>query len=255
MGTARPVEAQEDPDIITSSLEIEQIIKDLRKARSLVTVITGAVTGDSAGDTLNMNSMILDVDSNSGQFIYQASTENQLAAVTSSPKVYFHTTLRGALVRFSVTSASRTTFHEDPAIRSPLPTQLEYLQRRSHFRPPIYKSYTTTVKLPDGKPAIMDLIDISMGGVALSSTTITAETLPPGSVLDANLDFAELGKIDVTLKIISHRQVERQGRFTYTYGCAFHNAAGNNKTGNQQTKVQQLVFKLERLNKPWWHTH
>lgn len=234
-------EAKEDACLITSSLEIEHLLKDLRKARSFVTVVTG--------DARNISSVILDVDGTGCQFIYHAEQEEELAAVLASPTVYFHSTLRGASVRFAVTSASRIIFQQDPALRSPIPNRIEYLQRRSHFRPPFYQSYTSTVKLPNGKPALLDVIDISMGGVALSSATITAETLPPGSVLHANLDFAELGKLDVTLKVISHRPVERQGKFIHQYGCAFHNMAGNH-----ETRVQQLVFKLERLNKPWWHT-
>jgi c-di-GMP-binding flagellar brake protein YcgR len=236
MGPASPIKEQKDPSIITSSIEIERVIKDLQRSRSFVSV------GMSGGK--KMSSMILEVDSKSRQFVYDAGREDELAAIISSPKVYFSSTLRGVPVRFSVRSASITTFEGNPAVRSPMPADMEYLQRREHFRATVNKSFTATVKMPDGKPAVLDLKDISVGGVGLSSMTITSETLQPGSVVDANLDFAELGKMEVTLKISTHRMVENQGRITHVYGSSFYNMSRN-----QETKVQQLVFKLDQLNR------
>jgi c-di-GMP-binding flagellar brake protein YcgR len=243
MGPASPIKEQEDPYFVTSSSEIERIIKDLQKTQSFVSV------GLSSGK--KMGSMILEVDGKSRQFVYDAGREDEVAALISSPKIYFFTALRGVSVRFSVRSASRTTFEGNPALRSPLPADLEYLQRREHFRATICKSYTAAVKMPDGRPAVLDLRDISVGGVGLSSMTITSEVLQPGSVLDANLDFAELGKMEVTLRVSTHRTVENQGRFTHVYGCSFHNIARI-----KETKIQQLVFKLDQLNRanknPFW---
>jgi c-di-GMP-binding flagellar brake protein YcgR len=243
MGPASPIKEQNDPSIITSSLEIERVIKDLQRSRSFVSV--------SMSGGKKMSSMILEVDGKSRQFVYDAGREDELAAIISSPKVYFSSALRGVPVRFSVRSASVTTFEGNPAVRSPIPADMEYLQRREHFRATVNKSCTATVKMPDGRPAVLDLKDISVGGVGLSSMTITSETLQPGSVVDANLDFAELGKMKVTLKISTHRTIENQGRFTHMYGSCFYNMSRN-----EETKVQQLVFKLDQLNRanknPQW---
>jgi c-di-GMP-binding flagellar brake protein YcgR len=178
MGTAGPIKEQEDPCILTSSSEIERIIKDLQKTQSFVTV------GMSGGK--KMSSMILEVDGKSRQFVYEAGQEDEVQGVISSPKIYFYGTLRGVSVRFSVTSASTTTFEGNPALRSPLPADMEYLQRREHFRATINKSYTATVKMPDGKPAVLDLRDMSAGGARLSSMTITSAMLPPESIVDAS---------------------------------------------------------------------
>ncbi len=199
MGPASPTKEQEDPCILTSSSEIERIIKDMQTAQTFVTV------GLSGGK--KMSSMILEADGKTRHFVYEAGREDEVAAVISSPKIYFYSTLRGISVRFSVTSASMTTFEGNTALRSPMPANLEYLQRRERFRAIINQSCTATVKMPDGKPAVLDLKDISVGGVGLSSMTVTSETLKPGSVVDANLDLAELGKMDVTLKIGTYRKV------------------------------------------------
>jgi hypothetical protein len=81
--------------------------------------------------------------------------------------------------------------------------------------------------------------------------TIPSETLPPGSVVNASLDFVELGRMEVTLKISTHRTIENQGRFTHVYGSAFCNMSRI-----EETKVQQLVFKLDQLSRanknPLW---
>lgn len=236
MAPTSPIKEKEDPCILTSSSEIERIIKAMQKSQSFVTV------GMSGGK--KMSSMILDVDGKSRQFVFEAGREDEVAAVVSSPKIFFYSTLRGVSVRFSVTSASMTTFEGNPAMRSPLPSSMEYLQRREHFRATINKPCTATVKLPDGKPAVLDMKDISVGGVGLSSMTITSEMLQPGSLVDANLDLAELGKMDVTLKISTHRKVENRGRFTHIFGCSFYNLARD-----REIHVQQLVFELDRQNR------
>lgn len=236
MGTAGPIKEQEDPCILTSSSEIECIIKDLQKMQSFVTV------GISGGK--KMSSMILEVDGKSRQFVYEAGQEDDVKAVISSPKIYFYSTLRGVSVRFSVRSASTATFEGHPVLRSPLPADLEYLQRREHFRTTFDKSYAATVKMPDGKPAVLDLRDMSAGGARLSSMTITSEMLPPESIVDAILDFAELGKVDVMLKVSTCRKVENQGQFTHHYGCAFYKMAPD-----KETKVRQLVFKLDQMKR------
>lgn len=236
MGPASSLKEQDDPCIITCSIEIECIIKDLQKSRSFVTVATHGGK--------KMSSMILEVDGKSRQLVYEAGREDEVAAIISSPRIFFYSRLRGVSVRFSVTSASVTTFEGNPALRSPMPVDMQYLQRREHFRAIIHKPYKATLKTPGDKPSVLDLKDISVGGVGLSSMTITPEILQPGSVVNANLDFAELGKMDVMLKIKAHRKIENQGRFTHLYGCAFHDMPRNN-----ETTLQQLVFQLDQINR------
>jgi c-di-GMP-binding flagellar brake protein YcgR len=243
MGPASTIQEQKDPGIVTSSVEIERVIKDLQRSRSFVSV--------SMSGGRKMSSMILEVDGKSRQFIYDAGREDELAAILSSPKVFFSSALRGVPVRFSVRSASMTTFEGNPAVRSPIPADMEYWQRREHFRASVNRSCTATLKMPDGKPVVLDLRDVSVGGVGLSSMTIPSETLPPGSVVNASLDFVELGRMEVTLKISTHRTIENQGRFTHVYGSAFCNMSRI-----EETKVQQLVFKLDQLSRanknPLW---
>jgi c-di-GMP-binding flagellar brake protein YcgR len=236
MGTASRIEEQEDACILTSSGEIARIIKDMQRSQAFVTV--GLMGGKK------MSSMILDIDTSSREFVYEAGHEDDVRTVLASAKIYFYARLRGVSVRFAVTSAATTTFEETPALRSPFPVEMEYLQRRENFRTILVKPFAATLKLPNGQLVVLDLKDISAGGVGLTSMTIAADTLQPDGIFDANLDFAELGKMDVTLKISTYTKLEHNGRFTHRYGCAFQNLARD-----KETKVQQLVFKLDQLNR------
>jgi flagellar brake protein len=236
MSTASPIQEQEDPCILTARGDIERIIKELIKAKTSVTV---GMTGGK-----KMSSMILDMDPKSGHFIYEAGMEDLVKAIVSSPKVFFDASLRGVTVKFAVTSASTTTFENGPALRSAFPPDMEYRQRREHFRTMFPRPYTATVKLTDGKPGVLDLKDISVGGVGLSSMAISNDMLAPGSIVDASLDFDKLGKLDVSLKISSHRKVEHRGKFTHLFGCSFYNLSRA-----RETILQRLVFQLDQLNR------
>ena len=227
---------QNDPGAILSSFEIEDIIRGLQKARSFVTV--------GVNDGWKMGSMILEVDGKNRQFIYDAGRQDQAEILLSSPRVFFYSTLRGAGVHFCVRSATAITFEGYPALISPMPQALKYLQRRDHFRVAINRFFYATVKMPESEPLVLDVKDISISGVSLSSPTIKTGMLPLDSVVNATLDFAELGRLDVTLKIRTHRKVEMRGRSTNFYGCSFCNA-----THQIEGKLQQLVFTLDQQNR------
>ncbi len=225
-----------DPGTILSSFEIESIIRGLQKAQSFVTV--------GVNDGWKMGSMILEVDGKNRQFIYDAGLQDQAEVLLSSPRVFFYSTLRGAGVRFYVRSATAITFEGHPALRSPMPETLKYMQRRDNFRVPVNRLFQAIVKLPESEPAVLDLKDISVSGVGLSSPAIQTGMLPLESVVDASLDFAELGRLDVTLKIMTHRKVEMRGLSTHFYGCSFCNV--DHKI---EGKLQQLVFTLDQQNR------
>ena len=232
----RSQEDEKNPGTILSSFEIENIIRGLQKTRSFVTV--------GVNDGWKMGSMILEVDGKNRQFLYDAGQKDQVETLLSSPRIFFHSTLRGAGVRFSVRSVAAITFEGHPALRSPMPEALDYLQRREHFRVPIKRSFQATVKVPESEPMALDLTDISISGVGLSSLKIQPSMLPLESVVDASLDFAELGRFEITLKIRTHRKVEMRGRSTHFYGCAFCNVPYP-----IEGRVQQLLFTLDQQNR------
>jgi flagellar brake protein len=236
MGTASAIKEQEDPCILTSRGEIERIVKELIKAKTSVTV---GMTGGK-----KMSSMILDMDPKSGRFVYEAGMDELVKAIISSSKVFFEASLRGVTVKFSVGSSSTTTFENGPALIAPLPADMEYRQRREHFRTNFPKPYTATVNLANGKPGVLDLRDISVGGVGLSSMAISHEMLVPSSIVDASLDFGTLGKVDLSLKVNSHRKHESMGRVTHLFGCSFYNLSRA-----RETILQRLVFQLDQLNR------
>jgi c-di-GMP-binding flagellar brake protein YcgR len=227
---------ENDFGIVSSFFEIEDIIRGLQKTKSFVTV--------GVNDGWKMGSMILEVDGQNRQFIYDAGRRDQVDVLVSSPRVFFSCTLRGAGVRFCVRSAVVITFEGYPALCSPMPAALEYLQRRDHFRVTANRLFKATVKMPESEPLVLDIKDISISGVGLSSFTVQTGMLPLESVVDESLDFAELGRLEVALKIRTHRTIEMRGRSTHFYGCSFCNVLPQ-----IEGKVQQLVFMLDQQNR------
>ncbi len=238
MGTASPITEPTEPAdacILTDRAQIEQVIVDLKKAQSFVTI--------SLPGGRKVSTMILDVDGDAKQFVYDAGgNSDEASALSSSARMHFTATLRGVSIRFTVTSASQATLEGKATMRSPFPADMEYLQRREYFRTKLNKSYISTVKLPNAKPVGLYIQDVSLGGIAMQSLTVTPQMLPVGNMFDATLDFGDLGQLEVTLKIASHRKMDNQGKTLHFYGCSFYNLSRL-----KETTVQRIVFKLDQI--------
>jgi c-di-GMP-binding flagellar brake protein YcgR len=236
MATASAVQDTND-GIIAESGEIQQILLDLHRSKSFVTI--------SMGGGKQLSTMLLDVDSKSGSFTFEGSTdpsENQ--AIASTGKLHFSASLRGVSVRFSTSSASQTTFEGSPALCSPMPQDMQYMQRREYYRTTFMNSYTCALKLGKDKVITLDLKDISVGGIGLSSNTIGVDALPINTLADATLDFEKLGKIAVTLMVTSHRKVDNAGKALHLYGCRF-----SQLERAKEAAIQRLVFQLQQINR------
>jgi c-di-GMP-binding flagellar brake protein YcgR len=137
-------------------------------------------------------------------------------------------------------------FGGGPAFRSPFPTDLQYLQRREHYRTKVIRPAACTATLANGTAISLKMSDLSLGGVRLQSGNVGPDLLPVGTVLqDAVLDFMEMGKVEVTLKIASQQRIDYEGIATYFYGCHIEKLPRS-----KEAAVQKLVFALELLNRP-----
>ena len=240
MAQANPLRELDDSQLATQTADILQIMLEIQHARTLVTL--ALLPGD-----LTILTEILGVNGNSGHFFYGTGrTHEETHAVLSADRIHFSAAVRGAFVRFTTPTPMHAIFDGAPAFRSPLPTDVLYLERREHYRTKFVQPYVCTARLADGTAIRFSMRDVSLGGVKLQSMTVSPEALPAGGLLrDAVLDFLELGKVEVTLRVTSKQETEQDGRASYLYGCRF-----DELPVYKQATLQRLMFSLERLNRP-----
>jgi len=145
----------------------------------------------------------------------------------------------------SAPAARETRFAGASAFFSTFPPEIHYLQRRQHYRAKIkiLQPYRCTARLPGGAAIQLQMDDLSLGGMNLRSNVIPPEMLPDGTLLPgAVLDFLDLGKMEVKLRVISHRKMENDGLPIYFYGCQFQGLPRA-----KETLLQKIVFSLELL--------
>jgi c-di-GMP-binding flagellar brake protein YcgR len=214
---------ESNPYLVAEPLEVLRILQDIQREKAFVTM--------SLPRGHKVLTVLLEVDEDSGHFLFDIGRDHaETQAVLSTRQLHFTSALNGVSVRFTTPTPTETEFGGGPAFLSPLPTDLQYLQRREHYR--------TEISL--------QMSDLSLGGVRLQSGTITPDVLPVGSVLQyAVLDFLELGKVEVTLTIASHQTTQYEGISTHFYGCHIHKLPRS-----KEAAVQKLVFALELLNRP-----
>jgi c-di-GMP-binding flagellar brake protein YcgR len=191
--------------------------------------------------------MLLNVDGDLCNFVYDSGRDQQeTQAVLSTSRIHFSATLGGVPVSFTTPPPVAVDFDGSPALVSPLPLEMLYLQRREYYRTKGPQLYRCSARLTDGTAISLDLRDLSVTGVGLQSKTIPPDQLPVGTLLgDAVLDFMELGTVEgVTLMVTSQKKVEEKGLATYLYGCRFHQLPKS-----KDSILQRLTFSLEQLQR------
>jgi c-di-GMP-binding flagellar brake protein YcgR len=238
MGPTFSPEAFDDRYLVRQPNEVLRILKQIVKERTWVNL---RLTGDKT--TL---SVLLDVDVTSGHFLYSLGRDrDNIQAILNCSRIRFDAKLRGAPVSFSTASSAMAMFEGSPALRSPLPQDMHYVQRREYHRTTLPGTYTCCARLEDGSAVSLGMEDISLGGVGLHSTSVLPERLPLGSLLpDAVLDFREMGKLELTLKVVSHKKVDHPDHKGYLFGCRFVHLPMS-----KETIVQRLVFSFEQFNR------
>jgi flagellar brake protein len=230
---------ESNPYLVAEPMEVLRILQDIQREKAFVTM--------SLPRGHKVLTVLLDVDEDSGHFLFDIGRDRaETQAVLSTGQLHFTSALNGVSVRFTTPTPTETEFGGFPAFRSPFPTDLQYLQRREHYRTKVIRPAVCNAKLPNGTEISLQMSDLSLGGVRLQSGTITPDVLPVGSVLQyAVMDFMELGKVEVALTIASHQTTQYEGISTHFYGCHIHKLPRS-----KEAAVQKLVFALELLNRP-----
>ncbi|HEY4051826.1 MAG TPA: flagellar regulator YcgR PilZN domain-containing protein [Acidobacteriaceae bacterium] len=236
---ANSVEGTHDAHRVTRPSDVIYLLQEIyREQRSVVLML---------GRGVKVVTMLLEVDEASGRFVYDVGrTLEETQAILSASQVRFAAELRGVSVRFAVQTPVHVMSAGAPAFASPVPAEILYLQRREHYRAStrLNRSYPCFIRLADQTEVTLNIYDISLGGVRLHSNLIPPQKLPIGTLLrGALLDFLELGKLEVAMRVVSHRKSENEGIPNYLYGCQFQQLPRG-----KDAAIQKLVFSLERLD-------
>ena len=224
---------------LTLASDIVQLMQAIQREQKLIML---ALPGGQ-----NILTVLLDVNERvAGHFHYDSGrNRGETRAVLSSGNIQFSAALRGVSVRFSTPTPVETIFDEAAAFLSPLPLDIKYFQRRENYRTTCIRPYGCTGRLTNGTAISLNLGDLSIGGVGLQSNTISPEILPIGTLLlEAVLDFQDLGKVEVTLLVTSHHKLVHAGFTTYCYSCRFEQLSRS-----KEATVQRLIFLQEQLNR------
>jgi c-di-GMP-binding flagellar brake protein YcgR len=217
--------------------EIAAILGRISRERTLVTVYTGREGEFSV-------SMILAVDAEFDEVILDmpASPEAQvrlLAAEELVCVIFFE----NVKIQFRAPLAQATTFEGRAAFRVRLPGQMLRLQRREYFRVRTPVSGQATCLVPasrgNAKYESLQLLNISVGGLAVMSYPQNFE-LPVGEAIrDCFLDLPGIGPVNVSFRVVNIYEGEGNTD-ARRCGCEFVDLSPQ-----ARTMVQRYVNRVE----------
>jgi c-di-GMP-binding flagellar brake protein YcgR len=154
-------------------------------------------------------------------------------------------------IQFKLTSLSFARFAQRQAFTAPVPESVLRLQRRAYFRliPPAFPSLKCSIPIvkADGNRQSIEamVVDISLGGVALSFSGDELSVPIGAQVKNCCIDLPEIGRLQVTLQVRNVAEIQRRnGAVTVRWGCEFIDFQSA-----QETMVQKFIFNTERERK------
>lgn len=230
-----------DPHTITAPLEIQSVLRNVQKQRSLLHVhVPNSVTA--------MISTILEVDGDKNLLVFDISADNlSNNRVQQANRILVEASLEKIHVRFACGQVKPCEFEGKPALCAPLPQALSYLQRRDFYRinTPITSPVICKVPVHENnrsKVISLPLSDISGGGIGVYDNHEMPD-ISVGAIYDnCEISLPDVGVIKVSLRV-QHALTQElpSGKTRIRLGCAFVRPSG--PTMNM---VQRYVGKLER---------
>jgi c-di-GMP-binding flagellar brake protein YcgR len=232
-----------DPYRVRSRREIAFVLDGVRSQRQLVKMSAG-------GSSEAVITSILAVDESDGSIWFDAAPSNtQNHRLTNCDYISFETKLDQIRVLFKTEQAEPDEYQGYPALRVPLPESLIRIQRREYYRVtiprgnPVLCTFTPpgTETRPLDKPVMYNMLNISMGGVAvIDEQNILDDT--PGAIYENCVLALPGGSITVSLEIknVAHIKLAN-GRSVRHIGCYFANISNA-----MLAVVQRYILKLER---------
>jgi c-di-GMP-binding flagellar brake protein YcgR len=232
-----------DPYRIHSDREILSYLDEIRRQRQLVRMVF------SQGRESVLTS-ILDIDAD-GQAIYidAAPDPAQNRRIMLTQQVSFETTLDRIRILFTASGAQRCDRAGFPALRFAMPASLARIQRRQSYRVNVpFANPIRCIFMPPGTdmrplaaPTPVDLLNISIGGIAVIDTGYFLDSRPGAVYPTCQIAFPGY-PVTVALEV-RHIQVITlpSGKAARHVGLRFV------ETPNQVIAlVQRYIMKLER---------
>jgi flagellar brake protein len=228
----------ESPYWLTTKVDIAYTLNALHKSR---TIMTGRM--EAAG--MNFVTVILEVNAEKNYLLLDApANDKDRERIESGKNLSCEASMDGARIAFKSEQPQLTIVAGQAAIRLALPQRVLKVQRRAYYRAsiPFRKPVTCAVPLPGDSTLACQVLDIGLGGIALSAPA-DSPGLEAGKTYNAcRIDLHEAGSMEVSIRI-QHASAPRQdGNNTVRrYGCEFMGLRGS-----QETVIQRFVLQLER---------
>lgn len=232
-----PESPELDHYMLYSRGEIVAVLRRVAEERTLVTVYTG-------GDGEFAVSTVLQVDPDFDEVDMDMPVHPEAQArVLAAAELVFVIFFENVKIQFRAQIAKATRYEDRPAFRVRLPTQLLRLQRREFFRvrTPIVARPTCLVPQAEGdtKYESLQLMNISVGGLAVMNYPSNFE-LPLGKVVrNCYLDLPGIGPIQVGFRVVNLYEADPQGD-ARRFGCQFVDL-----TPQARMMVQRYVNRVE----------
>ncbi len=200
------------------------------------------ITADFAGKTFI--TAIIDVQKDKGKLILDYSAHKKLnRQLLSRKQATFFTQLDGVRVKFKADQITQAKYQGEPVFVMPIPKQLSWAQRRDAYRVRLPVSMTANCKLLLGAGiSQLDVIDISVTGVALKCMQAPPGIIPGTIIKNCFIRLAEVDDFCVDLEVhnifyINEADPEQGMRI----GCDFINASTDTTA-----MLQRFISNVER---------
>lgn len=228
-----PESASLEPFTVYAAVEIAALVERMKLADTPITAYF------DRGHAFSLTSLLA-VEAPRHLVFDGVRDESRLLSAESVTFVGFIESIK---VQFTTGKAEKMTFENGNAFRVPMPDRLLRLQRRDAFRVRTLvgrPAYCLVPYGPDGRQyEKLQLLDISVGGVAVLTQPQKFE-LPPGKrIPDCYLDLPGVGSVGVSLQV-RHINPGDSGKSGGTAGCEFVDLTS--QAGNQ---IQRYVNHLD----------
>jgi c-di-GMP-binding flagellar brake protein YcgR len=241
LSVTAPPTADESPYLLHARMDIVAVIRDVARARSLVTVHFGA-----APEALL--TPLLGADAAADELVFDCSgSEPMNQAVLAARKLLFYGMHDKVRIRFNTGPARRVQWQNRNAFATALPESLLRLQRRELYRVPAPVSRPIRCVIPveekgGTRQVETRLHDISQGGVALVAAPNDIKIEPGMSFPNCRIVLPDTGNAVVMLEVV-HVKEEKllNDKTVLRIGCKFVRPSMA-----ALALVQKQMMKLER---------
>jgi len=211
---------EEDDFILRDPREILSVLRDIAQQHNRVALYYNEASS-------MVLTLLLAVDEN-GLWVDASPNPSDNRNIERSQRIVFVSTHNQAKVQWISTETTQGLYQNAAAFYMPLPRKLLRLQRRDYYRlvnpePHALKCRIRPRPEQRHRHHEVTIMDISIGGVALTCSTEEEVALTPGTRYpDCEIDLPELGTIHTAIEVRNVFQITaRHGTVKQRAGCLF----------------------------------